>query len=125
MIISIFDTVENMVEKGENAAYQHFLLFPQCFERASFTDTSKGVTSFPDTSKSVTVREWVTPFPNKPWLLRVCSTSLMKTLWENKKLIITSNSSFSHSVFYPSEKLSAIFINFKIALCKLFQFGRV
>ena len=22
---------ENMVEKGENAGYQHFLLFPQCF----------------------------------------------------------------------------------------------
>ena len=23
--------VENIVEKGENAGYQHFLLFPQCF----------------------------------------------------------------------------------------------
>ena len=30
-----------------------------------------------------------------------CSTSLLKTLWENEKLLITTNFSFSHSVFYP------------------------
>ena len=29
--------VENIVEKGENAGFQHFLLFPQCFhDKASF-----------------------------------------------------------------------------------------
>ena len=27
--------VENIVGKEENAGYQHFLLFPQCFQRAS------------------------------------------------------------------------------------------
>ena len=43
MIISVFDRVENIVGKGENAGYQHFLLFPQCFQKASFPDTSKGV----------------------------------------------------------------------------------
>ena len=43
MIISVFDRVENVMEKGENAGYQHFLLFPQCFKTASFPDTSKGV----------------------------------------------------------------------------------
>ena len=32
MMRSIFDRIENMVEKGENAGYQHFLLFPQCFQ---------------------------------------------------------------------------------------------
>ena len=26
---------ENMVRKGENAGYQHFLLFPQCFQEHS------------------------------------------------------------------------------------------
>ena len=26
--------VENIVEKGENAGFQHFLLFPQCFQKA-------------------------------------------------------------------------------------------
>ena len=43
MIISVFDRVENIVGKGEKAVYQHFLYFPQCFEKASFSDTSKGV----------------------------------------------------------------------------------
>ena len=27
--------VENIVGKGENAGYQHFLLFPQIFQKAS------------------------------------------------------------------------------------------
>ena len=34
MIIFVFDRVENIVEKEENAGYQPFLLFPQCFEKA-------------------------------------------------------------------------------------------
>ena len=42
---------------------------------------------------------FVNPFPNKPWFLRVCSRGLLKTLWEKKKLLVTSNFSFSHSVF--------------------------
>ena len=33
--------VENIVGKGENAGYQHFLLFPQCFQKASYTGSSK------------------------------------------------------------------------------------
>ena len=28
--------VENIVGKGENGGYQRFLLFPQCFQNASF-----------------------------------------------------------------------------------------
>ena len=31
-MISFFDSLENMVGKGENAGYQHFLLFLQCFQ---------------------------------------------------------------------------------------------
>ena len=30
------DRQENIVGKGENAGYQHFLLFPQCFQKPSF-----------------------------------------------------------------------------------------
>ena len=41
------------------------------------------------------------PFPNKPWLLRVCSISFLKTPWEKEKLLVMSNFSFSHSIFYP------------------------
>ena len=40
----------------------------------------------------------INPFPNKPWFLRICSTSLMKTLWKQKKLLVTSNFSSFHSV---------------------------
>ena len=67
----------------------------------------------------------INPFPNKPWFLRVCSTSLSKTLWEKEKLLVKSNFSFSHSVFDPFGELSTIIIKLKIVVCKLFQFGRV
>ena len=30
-----FNRTENIVGKGENAGYQHFLLFLQCFQKAS------------------------------------------------------------------------------------------
>ena len=33
--------VENIVGKGENAGYQHFLLFPQCFQKLSFQEVLK------------------------------------------------------------------------------------
>ena len=65
------------------------------------------------------------PFPNKPWLLCVCSTSLLKTLREKEKLLVTSNFSFSHSIVYLFGELSAIFNKPEIVVCKLFQFGRV
>ena len=41
MMISGFDRAENIVGKGENAGYQHFLLFPQCFQKASFLGVYK------------------------------------------------------------------------------------
>ena len=62
---------------------------------------------------------YINPFPNKPWFLRVCSTSLLKTLWEKEKLLVMSNFSFSHNVFYPYGEPSAIFIKFEIVICKL------
>ena len=59
----------------------------------------------------------INPFPNKPWFLRVCSTSLWKTLWEKEKLLVTSTFSFSLSVFYWLGQLSAIFVT--IYNCRL------
>ena len=35
--------VENVVGKGENADFQHFLLFLQCFQKASYTESLKVV----------------------------------------------------------------------------------
>ena len=93
--------VENTVGKGEIARYEQFLLFPQCFQKACFPGASKGVI----------VWEWVNrlnPLPNKPLFLCVCRASLLKTVWEKEKLLITSNSYFSRSVFYTFCELSAI-----------------
>ena len=39
----LFKPVENTVGKGEIARYEQFLLFPQCFQKACFPGTSKGV----------------------------------------------------------------------------------
>ena len=33
----VLGRVGNIVGKGENAGYQHFLVFPQCFQKASCT----------------------------------------------------------------------------------------
>ena len=33
-----FGRIENIVGKGENAGNQHFLLFPQCFQKLSFPE---------------------------------------------------------------------------------------
>ena len=41
MMISVFDRVKNIVEKGENADYKHFLLFSQCFLKTSFLGSLK------------------------------------------------------------------------------------
>ena len=89
------ERIENMGK--EDAAYQHFLLFPQCFQRFSFSAWLKVVI--------------VTPLGNKPFENTV----------GKEKLLVTSNFSFTHSVFYPLRKLSALFIKFKIVVCTLFQ----
>ena len=89
-----------------------------------------GMITFSDSSSSIMFSKCfclknVNPFPNKPWFSCVCRTSLLKTLWEKEKLLVTSNFSFSHSVFYHLDGLTAIFIKFEIVVCKLFHFGRV
>ena len=35
--------VKNIVGKGENAGYQHFLLFRQCFQKASFSGSASNI----------------------------------------------------------------------------------
>ena len=37
----VMGRVENIVGKGENAGYQHFLLFLQCFQKLSFPEVLK------------------------------------------------------------------------------------
>ena len=49
----------------------------------------------------------------------------MHATFEKEKLLVTSNFSFSHSIFSTFRELSAIFIEFEIVICNLFEFGRV
>ena len=37
----VLGSMENILGKGENAGYQHFLLFPQYFQNASFSRSLK------------------------------------------------------------------------------------
>ena len=37
----VLEKVENIVGKGENAGHRHFLLFPQCFQKAYYTVSLK------------------------------------------------------------------------------------
>ena len=37
----VLGKVENSVEKGENAGYQHFLLFPHCFHKPALSGLLK------------------------------------------------------------------------------------
>ena len=43
MVIFVFDAFENIVGKGENDGYQHFLLFPQCFQKSIYSGSLKVV----------------------------------------------------------------------------------
>ena len=62
MIVSACDKVENIVGKGEIACKQ-FQLFPQCFQKVSFPDASKGVI----------VREWVKGDTSKCIFSELCA----------------------------------------------------
>ena len=62
--------VENTVGKGEIAHYEHFLLFPQCFQKACFPGASKGVI----------VWEWVNSLQND----KILDWSKLKAFADNK-----------------------------------------
>ena len=100
--------------------------FPTGFQKVFFPGASK---------VSLCGNGLINPFPNKPLFIRVCSRSLLKTLWEKKTFLVTSNFSLSNSVFYPFFffKLSTIFItnfkllsakSFKLEELKVFRFGK-
>ena len=40
-MVSFFYSVEDIVGKGENAGYKHFLLFIQCFQKSSLPGSLK------------------------------------------------------------------------------------
>ena len=73
----------------------------------------------------------MTVFPQRPFFilykkvqvkLADIDFSMSAKVGYEDKLLVMSNFSFSHSVFYLFEELSAIFIKFE-NVCKLFRFG--
>ena len=137
---------EKIVGKGENPGNQHFLLFPQCFllylrhtsvfQSHSFLSSAyglnfdqyknlsfgKGLNVFctfceVDKSNDMSSAEWLTLSQKSPVFFRVCSSSLLKTLWENGKLLIMSNFSFFPPCFLPVWKTFYHF--YQIQNCRL------
>ena len=68
---------------------------------------------------------YVTLEQTRPRFYVSAATSLLKTLWEKEKLLVTSNFSFYHSVIYLFGELSALFTKSEIVVYKLFQFESV
>ena len=66
----------------------------------------------------------INPFPKKLWFLCVCSSSLLKTLWEKEKLFIPSNSPFPKVLSTLLENFPPYSIEFKIVICKPFLFEK-
>ena len=100
--------------KGEIAPTNFHQIWNRCMQSLWVWESQKFI-----------VWERVNPFPHNDTFWRPWETTLLKTLWEKEKLLVTSNFSFTHSVFYPCRELSDIFIKFKIVVCRLFQFGPV
>ena len=130
---SEFCSSENIVGEGENVGHMKFSnfvfqtlvktlgLFGSSFhhklkkylkQRCSQKQSRLRLafTSLPD-NKIIQISR-LNPVPNKPWFSGLRSTSLLKTLCEKEKLLVTSNFSFSHSVFKPFREHSAISIKF-------------
>ena len=80
----VFLNKKKIVRNGQHASYQ--LFFIDFFYRVD---------------EKLVMGEWVNSFPNKSLFLHVCSTSLLKTLCEKEKLLLTSNFSNTHSVLFP------------------------
>ena len=60
IMISHFDIVENNMEKVENAGYQYFLLFPQCFLKPSPSGLLKvGVLCLRTKYSELFLEEWL------------------------------------------------------------------
>ena len=79
MVISVFDTVESIVRKGEIACISNFSFSPHCFQKAFL---HRPVIRF-------LVWEWVkadlNTVPFNPDFLRPWERSLLETLLERRK----------------------------------------
>ena len=109
MIIPLFGRLRKCFKKSHHFPVSHNVFQSLLCEGYN---PSEAKHSFPFLCKLCMLDQTIklNPFPNNPWFLRVYSTCLLKTLQEMKKLLIMSNLSFSHSVFYLFGELSDFFM---------------
>ena len=132
--------VENTVGKGEIARYEQFLLSPKCFQKACFLGVSKGVIVWEWDNKELRVpcpcclcsplidndlaefgvNTFITSCLNKP-LFFTClpyqsfeNTVAKGEIARHEQFLLFPQCFF----FFPFGNLSAIFIKFKIVICK-------
>ena len=108
MMISVFYRVETIMGKRENAALvPAFSPFPTMFSKDLFLRVVKSLHHLVKSltlSQTTNFRLVQTKRPLQTTILTVMkvtesSPNGKKTLWEKEKLLVTSNFSFSHSVF--------------------------
>ena len=115
MVRFVVDWIENIVGKGENAGYQHFLLFSLCFQTASSSGS------------------WNTGFFCKELILstiyihfnKLKEKNLRKILWKNVKLLKMSNFTFFHKIFYAISILKSFDSHISVVVCSFYEFGMV
>ena len=66
--------VENIVGRGENAGYQHFLLFPQCFQKTFLMHRLKWVNSL---EKILNHSSWLKLISNCSFLHSISLVALL------------------------------------------------
>ena len=104
MIIFLLSSVENIVGKGENAGYQHFLLFPQCFLKAFSSGWLKVGIVWERVQEEVIVckgkkyklsrQHKILCFNNLEKKINI----ILETLWEKEKMYVASNFFFHPKV---------------------------
>ena len=100
-MFSLFDSVENTVGKGENADYQHFLLFLQCFLKPPSLGSlkaglcGKGLIKIPEICQAVI--NLYQHMINKTQKRLPFSTSLsyISNAWETFLFLILSSKAFT------------------------------
>ena len=107
MIGCLSEKVENFVGKEENAA-----VFCSIFY------------FYHSVLKSFLSLNWLALSQKSPGFY-VSAVRVLKTLSVNEKMLVTSNFSFSQSVFNPFGELCTIFIKYEIVVCKFFHLRSV
>ena len=123
----------NVKQGRKHCGNQHFLLFPPfyapsvcCnFHTIQVTKPISGMHKAFHNTQLTRVISSSSRLNIKVTFLKKMAVSGALVFHKHKQLLVTSNISFAHSVFYPFGELSEIFIKFKVVVCEPFHFGRV